>query len=208
VTNGKPLLRLDTDELQLQHSAAVADLNRYLREAEKARAGNQLAEMRVATALADQAQAQLDMIRYRLAQAEIHSPFEGVVVEGDLREFLGAPVRQGDPLVKVSRLENLYVEIEVEERDIHEVLNSGRGEIAFVSQPKLKFPVQVVAVEPAAAPKADGNMFIVRCAFDGPIESWWRPGMSGLCKLEVEKRTLFWILTHRTVDFLRMVFWW
>jgi len=32
--------------------------------------------------------------------------------------------------------------------------------------------------------------------------------MSGLCKLKVEKRTLFWILTHRTVDFLRLALWW
>ena len=29
-----------------------------------------------------------------------------------------------------------------------------------------------------------------------------------LCKLSVEKRSLFWILTHRTVDFLRMKLWW
>ena len=35
-----------------------------------------------------------------------------------------------------------------------------------------------------------------------------RPGMSGLCKLNVEKRTLLWILTHRTVDFLRLWLWW
>ena len=32
--------------------------------------------------------------------------------------------------------------------------------------------------------------------------------MSGLCKLSVQKRTLFWILTHRTADFLRMKLWW
>jgi hypothetical protein len=39
-------------------------------------------------------------------------------------------------------------------------------------------------------------------------ENWWRPGMTGLCKLEAHKHSLFWILTHRTVDFLRMKFWW
>jgi hypothetical protein len=32
--------------------------------------------------------------------------------------------------------------------------------------------------------------------------------MSGLVKLEAGKRTLFWILTHRTVDFLRLLLWW
>jgi len=27
-------------------------------------------------------------------------------------------------------------------------------------------------------------------------------------KVEAGKRTLFWILTHRTVDFLRLWLWW
>ena len=119
-----------------------------------------------------------------------------------------APVKQGDALFKVARLDSLFVEAEINERDVHEILGRQTGEISFVSQPKLKFPVRIEKIEPAAFPKAEGNVFLVRCAFvDGP-QPWWRPGMSGLCKLNVEKRTLVWIFTHRTVDFLRMLFWW
>jgi hypothetical protein len=32
--------------------------------------------------------------------------------------------------------------------------------------------------------------------------------MSGVAKLSVERRSFLWILTHRTIDFLRMRFWW
>jgi hypothetical protein len=32
--------------------------------------------------------------------------------------------------------------------------------------------------------------------------------MSVLCKVDVERRSLWWILTHRTVDFLRLKLWW
>jgi hypothetical protein len=32
--------------------------------------------------------------------------------------------------------------------------------------------------------------------------------MSGVCKLAVGKRTLIWIISHRTVDFLRLKLWW
>ena len=144
--------------------------------------------------------------------------------------------------MKIARIEDLYVEAEINERDIHELLgkhpdsasplsdqspataqprasnmqpaspplltSSRHGEIAFVSQPKLKFPIRIVKLDPAAFPRPDGNVFLVRCEFEKPIEKWWRPGMSGLCKVNVEKRTLFWMLTHRTVDFLRMWLWW
>ena len=202
------LVSLNTSELELEESAALADLNRYQREAEKARAAKALAEMRISQALAEQAKARLDMVRYRLEQAVIKSPFVGVIVEGDLRERLGAPVKQGDALFKVAKTETLYVEAEVNERDVHELIGKTAGEIAFVSQPKLKYPVRIITVEPAAVPKAEGNIFMVRCAVDGGPQPWWRPGMSGLCKLSVQKRTLFWILTHRTADFLRMKLWW
>ena len=203
-----PLLKLVTRELELEELAAQADLGRYQREAEKARATNGLAEMRVALALADQSKARLDLVRYRLSEATIKAPFDGVLVEGDLRERLAAPVKQGDALMKIARIENLYVEAEVNERDVHEILGRQRGEIAFVSQPNLKFPIRIVKVDPAAFPRQDGSVFLVRCEFEKGPEAWWRPGMSGLCKLSVERRTLWWILTHRTVDFLRMKLWW
>jgi hypothetical protein len=202
------LFSLDTSELLVEQSAALAEMNRYVREAEKARAAHALADMRIGQALADQAKARLDLVRYRLERAVIQVPFAGVVVEGDLRDRLKAPVKQGDALLKIARLDTLYVEAEINERDVHEILGRTHGEIAFVTQPKLKYPVRISAIEPAALPKKDANVFLVRCAFEGGPQSWWRPGMSGVCKLSVEKRTLFWIFSHRTVDFLRMKLWW
>lgn len=205
--NGE-LLRLDTDDLVIEESMAVADQARYEREAEKARAAGLLAEMRIAQALADQAKARVDLVRYRLERATVKAPFAGVVVEGDLRQRVGAPVKQGESLYKIARNDALYVEMEINQRYIHDILDKVTGEIAFVTQPKLKFPFRVTRIEPAAFPKDNENVFLVRGALEGPAESWWRPGMSGVSKLNVEKRTLLWILTHRTMDFLRMLFWW
>ncbi len=208
VAAGQTLISLKTTELELEESSAVADLNRYEREAEKARATRSLAEMRIAQALAEQAKARLDLVRHRLDQAVIKAPFAGVVIEGDLRERLGAPVKQADVLMKVARIDTLYVEAEVNERDVHEVLRRTDGELAFVSQPRMKFPLRITRIEQAAVPKDQANVFLVRCAVEGGVQPWWRPGMSGVVKLNVEKRTLFWIFTHRTVDFLRLLFWW
>jgi hypothetical protein len=205
---GGPLLALNTDQLALEEAAALADQTRYRREAEKARASNSPADMRIAQALAEQATARLEMARYRLRQARLTAPFPAVVVEGDLRQRLGAPVRQGDPLFKLARLDRLYVEAEVNERDVHEILGREDGEIAFLAQPRRRFPVRIVRVEPAAMPKEGETVFLLRSEFATPAEPWWRPGMSGICKINVERRTLIWILTHRTIDFLRLFLWW
>lgn len=207
VTSGEPLLTLNRSELLLDQAAALADVARYQRQVEKDRAANDIADMRIDEAQAKQAQAQLDLVNYRLGNAVIKSPFDGVVVEGDLRERIGSPVKEGDELFKVARIDTLYVEGEIPERDVGEIIGKSKGEIAFVTQPKLKYPVTIQAIEPAAVTKKDGNVFLVRLKLDHGAESWWRPGMTGLCKISTEKRTLFWILTHRTVDFLRMKLW-
>jgi biotin carboxyl carrier protein len=201
------LLKLDTRDLHLEEAAALADLDRYTREAEKARATNALAEMRIATAQAEQARVHLESVRYHLEQAAVTAPFSGVVVEGDLKKRIGAPLKQGDLLFRVARTERMYVECDVWEKDIHEVRGDAKGQIAFASQPKLKYPVKLERIEPVAQAKDQKNVFIVRCQFDCERQPWWRPGMSGVAKINVGHRTFLWILSHRTVDFLRMYFW-
>jgi multidrug resistance efflux pump len=164
--------------------------------------------MRIAQALSDQAKAHLDMTRLRLQQSSIRAPFDGVIVEGDLRERIGAPIKQGDALFKTTRLEGMYVEGEINQRDVQNVKVKAPGQIAFVTQPKLKYPTVIERVYPAAVTKEAENVFVVRATTEGSPADWWRPGMSGLIKVEAGKRTIFWILTHRTVDFLRLSLWW
>ena len=198
---------LNRSELLLDQASALADVARYQRQSEKDRAANGIADMRIDDAQANQAQAQLDLVRYRLAHAIVRAGFNGVVVEGDLRERIGSPVKQGDALFKVARINTLYAEADIRESDVQHMLGKTNGEIAFVTQPKLKYPVTIQTIEPAAVTKKDGNIFLVRLQPVNGVAPWWRPGMTGLCKLATEKRTLFWILTHRTVDFLRMKLW-
>jgi biotin carboxyl carrier protein len=204
----QPLLSLDTRELLLEESSAIANQNRYMREAEKARSQKALADMKIALALESQSKARLKLVRYHIEHAQVKAPFLGIVVEGDLEELLGAPVRKGDVLFKVAIIEKMYAELKVEERDIHEINESAGGEIAFVSRPDLKFPISIERIDPVAVAEEEGNVFTVRAVFPEDVLVWWRPGMSGVAKINVGRRNVFWILTHRTVDFLRMFFWW
>jgi multidrug resistance efflux pump len=208
VRKGGELASLNRSELLLEQSSAQAEVTRNLREAEKARAAKALGEMRIAEAVAEQARARLDLVNYRLEHAVVKSPFDGAIVEGDLRERIGAPIKQGETLYKIARLDTLYVEADVDESDIREISAGSVAEIAFVAQPRLKFPAVVQVIEPAAVPKKDGNVFLVRLRPEKGVTAWWRPGMTGVCKITAGKRTLFWILTHRTADFLRLKLWW
>lgn len=204
---GTPLIELDTRELVLEESMAVADELRYAREAEKAQAARQLADMQIALARQQQSSAKLELIRHQIASAQVKAPFAGVVVEGDLRKNLGAAVRKGDLLLKLAHTANLYLELEVDQVDIHEVSPGMTGAFAFVGRPDLRYPIQVERVDPAATMREGRNIYLVRARIDTPPEAWWRPGMGGAARLDAGDRPAIWIMTHRTVRFLRQVFW-
>jgi hypothetical protein len=207
VSEGDTLLTLDQSDLLLRKADLVAETNRYAREFEKARASNAPADMRISQALYSQASARLDLIQYFLDKSVIFASFDGVVVEGDLTERIGSPVKQGDVLFKLARIDRLYAELEVSESDVHELQNNMQGEVALASRPQERYGIQVFRMEPAAVAKEEGNVFIVHCNFpDGSLD-WWRPGMTGIAKLDVGKRSPLWIVTHRTIDFLRLRFW-
>lgn len=202
------LLTLDSRELLLSQASAEADRSRYAREVEKARAKNAFADMKIAMALEDQAKARLQLIEYHLGNVQINSPIAGIVVDGDLSQRLGSPVRKGEMLYKIALLEKLFVELEVDEKDIHEISEGASGTVAFASRPESKFPIAVQRIEPVAIVRAEGNVFVVRARLTSVPNEWWRPGMSGVAKVSVGERRLLWIFTHRTVDFFRMLLWW
>jgi RND family efflux transporter MFP subunit len=208
VKRGQELLSLDQTDLLLREADLVAEKGRYDREVEKARGNGALADMQIAAALRDQSAARLDLARYQASQAVIRAPFDGVIVEGDLMEKIGAPVRQGEPLFKLGRIENLYAELEVNEADIRQVAVSMSGEAALESRPQERFPLRVTRIEPVAVPREKRNVFIVKAEFTARARDWWRPGMSGVARLDAGRRTLIWLATHRTADFLRLRLWW
>ncbi len=208
VRAGDVLIRLDKRELLLEQNSQVAELARYEADRAQAEVERRLADMRAAAAGKEQTQASLDIVRFRLARADITAPTDGVVIEGDLRERIGTPVKAGDLLMRMTQIEAMYVEIEVPERDAHAVLASRGGEIAFATLPDPRYPVVVDRLEPVARVKPEGNVFVLRAHITAPAGSvWWRPGMSGVAKIDAGRKSIFWLLTHRLVDFIRLKLW-
>jgi biotin carboxyl carrier protein len=207
VTQGTVAVGLDTRELMLEESMAAAEVGRFAREAEKARAVGQLADMQIALARQNQFAARLDLVRDHLAHAQLRAPMTGVVVEGELKKNLGGPVKKGDLLLKIARLDSTYIELEIDQTDIHETAPGRRGELAFVGRPDLKVALVIERIEPMSTMKDGRNYFLARARVEGAVQSWWRPGMGGTAKIDAGDRSLLWVLTHRSLRFLQRVLW-
>jgi hypothetical protein len=130
-----------------------------------------------------------------------------VVVEGELKKNLGAPLRKGDLLLKLAQTDDNYLELEIDQVDVHEVRVGSTGEFALVGRPDQRFVIKVDRIDPASTLREGRNIYLARAKVQEAIPAWWRPGMGGTARIDAGDRPLIWVLTHRTVRFLRELFW-
>lgn len=207
VATGEVVFSLATRELILEKASILADIAQYQREAEKRRCAAQMPEMQIAEAQAQQAQARLKLVDYRLDNAQARSPIDGVLVEGEPAKNLGGAVRRGDVVVKIASVSGLYVEAAVREHDVTQIAYGQPVRLTLLANPAITYHMTLKRIIPAAAVKEGENTFPARAEPNESVPDWWRPGMSGVAKIDVGYRSVFWIATHRLVDYFRILFW-
>lgn len=208
VDAGKVLAVLDTRELKEQQIELTSDLTKADAELRKARAENALADEEIFQAKYDETNAKLARTQEAIAQATTTAPFQGVIVEGERRDLLGAPMKRGDKIFRIAKTENLYLSLLVSEKEIKDVHLGSVGVFSLLSRPDQEVEFTVVSIIPMAEVKGqDGNHFQIKARISQKSEIWWRPGMTGLAKIDGGSRRIFWLLTHKIVDFLRMKLW-
>ncbi|MHC4585304.1 MAG: HlyD family efflux transporter periplasmic adaptor subunit [Planctomycetota bacterium] len=146
------------------------------------------------------------MYNYLIEQGKVISPISGVVVKGDLKRQIGAPVKTGDVLFEVTPLESLRAELLVPEDQIFEIAIDQEGYLATVSYPSQRMEFVVERINPMAEVVNNRNVFKVRVRLL-ETRSWMRPGMEGVAKISIGKRRYVWIWTRRIVNWLRMKLW-
>lgn len=207
VSVGQPLFVLAKTELVLERNTLLAELAQSNREAEIRRSMNQLTEMQVAQAKADEVKTRLFQVDQRLASATAVAPIAGVVVDGEPAKKIGEAVRRGEAVVTVAALSSLYVEAVVSQRDLSFLQTGQTTRFTLLARPQDTFDMTVERVIPAAQVQDADNVFPVRMAQTGSKADWWLPGMTGVAKISVGYRPIGWIATRRITDYLRLLFW-
>ena len=97
--------------------------------------------------------------------------------------------------------------LQADERDVSYLKSGLIGELAFSSRPSEKYSVRLDRFEPVAEVRSEGTLFLLRAQVESEPQDWWRPGMGGVCKIHVGKRSILWIATHRLVEVVRLRLW-
>ena len=201
------LAELADQDLLLEKRRWQSELAQYENAYGASLAQSDRVQMVINQAKAESARSQLILAEEKLSRSRIIAPFDGVIIKGDLKQSLGAPVQRGDILLTIAPVSQFRLIVEVDERDISAIKVSHEGKVSLTSLPDKTFPFYVKRITPAATSKEGRNFFEVEGALKTNNLMALRPGLEGVAKISVEKRSSFWILTHRVTDWVKLTLW-
>ncbi len=156
---------------------------------------------------AEEARVQLALIEQKLQHTQVIAPFDGVIIKGDLKDAVGAPLQRGDTLLTIAPIEAFRLIIEVDERDIGEIKQGQVGGLALVSLPNQRQAFKVARLMPVAIVKDGRNLFEVEGSIEAKQLQSLKPGLEGVAKIAVGERSIVWIVSHRIIDWFRLNLW-
>ena len=206
VRAGDPLVDLVDGDLRLERERWSSQQAQHENAYAAAMAKSDRAGASTSLAHISEAQAQLALVDEQLLRGRIVAPFDALVIQGDLAQSIGAPVRQGDTLLTLATTGRARVIVEVDEVDIGRVRAGQRGSVALSSLPWDREAVVVERIAPIAKAVEGRNVFEVEAQLVSP-RAELRPGLLGRADVVVGRRPPLWVWAGRAVDRLRVAWW-
>jgi hypothetical protein len=201
VAQGQVLARMEGREVRWELAGVLAEQER----AQKSRDVN-MAAGKTAAAQIDQLEFQRQevkrqLLQRRLANLEIKSPVDGIVVAGDLQRSEGVPVSVGQVLYEVAPLGRMTAEAAIGDEEISAVSAGMSVTLRLDSQPERQWRGALARIHPRSVTREKDNVFLGEVPLDN-ADGALRPGMKGRATVRTGPRSLGWVLFHRPWNYL------
>jgi hypothetical protein len=206
VSKDDVLCVFDKRDIVLERNQLISQLQMAQLEKQNAEARRSDFDARLAEANITLHQAQLKILERKLNQYTIRAPFDGLVVQGDLTERIGESLPIGEPLFEVAPDNGWKLELEIPETMAADVTGGLSGYFATRAKPDITHDLSVLEVAPQAQISKTRNVYVAKADVKMD-EPWIKSGMEGVAKIEVDRRPVWWIVSHRFVNFVRLNIW-
>jgi RND family efflux transporter MFP subunit len=131
---------------------------------------------------ADYLQAEMERARLRIANAQLRSPIDGIVMTPDLQNAAGEHLDAGVAFAQVLNLSSARVNIAVDQSDTSLIRTGQKAAIKLDSFPARTLHGQVFSVSPEAQPGGDSRVFYAHVLLANE-NAELRTGMEGRAKI-------------------------
>jgi hypothetical protein len=208
VRSGQVLVEFEGEDLLIERQRLAAEIAGEEAAVGDAMSRHDRTKLAIASAKVGELRAQLALVEQRIERAQIKAPFDGVVIQGDLMQALGSPVKRGDALLTLAPSDGFRAIVEVEDADIADIRPGQHGTVVLTAHPDRVITLQVARITPLATVHEGRNVFeieVVVAGADAPDQL--RPGMRGVARLTVGEKPLAALWTRDAIAWLRLATW-
>ena len=207
VTAGQLLLEFDVSDLVAERQKALADYEIAQIQLATAVAEKNVAAAGQANSRSQAARIQAQLAEERIAAARICSDRDAVILEGELMHRVGETVQLGTPLFRLAPENGLAVQLEVDESDAPYVRAAQSGAFVLNARPADEFACKVRRLDPSSRVIEGRNVFPAMAIPAAGETEWLRPGMRGFAKINTGSQKVWWIWLHAAINKTRLMFW-
>jgi multidrug resistance efflux pump len=209
VKTGQLLVEFAAEDLRVERQRLTAELGAHDAASADAMSKQDLGTLAVQSAKVRESQAQLELLDQRLARLRVTAPFDAVVIQGDLSNALGAPIKKGEVLMTLAPADSFRAIVEIDEGDIGEIHAGQAGAMVLTALPYATLPLRVKDIIPLAV-VAQGRSY-----FEAEVEllplaeplSELRPGMRGIARLLGPQRARGLVWIEKASVWMRLAWW-
>ncbi len=196
VEEEKELALLDGRELELELRSIGADSAKSLKTRDNYMAAGDVAASQIALLEYKRLQERESLLLGRQQQLSLKSPFDGIVLSGDLKQSEGGPVAKGEVLFEVAPLDRVLLQLQVADEDISYVKKELPVDVRFDAFPGTLWQGKVARISPRSELIQGANVFSVSFEIENR-NGLLLPGMQGYASVYCGKRGLAWIYFHK-----------
>jgi hypothetical protein len=206
VTAGQPLAEFDVSELNLQLQALERDITSSEVEVRRAIDARDTSAAALAKAHAGVLISQAASIQERIESSLLVAPADGTIVRADVEQKLGQMFTTGEPVLEFAAQGGWLLELRVPD-DIRNLTTADQsGTFAAASLASHSLPFQINSIDGMAQVIDGENVFIARATLSECPE-WMKSGMEGTACVTTVPKPVWWVISHRAIDWIRLRFW-
>jgi RND family efflux transporter MFP subunit len=155
---------------------------------------------------ADYLQAEMERARLRIANAQLRSPIDGIVMTPNLQNAAGEHLDAGATFAQVLNLTSARINIAVDQADANLVRAGQEAAIKLDSYPAQTFRGQVFSISPQAQAAGDSRVFYAHVLLPNGNAAL-RTGMDGRAKISAGYRPAGFVLLRAPAMWIWQKLW-
>ena len=202
VVKDQIMAMMDGRQLRHELTGLKAEYNASKKRRDSALAQGEVAQSQISRSEMRRLDSQIKSLEDQLHRLEVRSPYDGIVISGDLEKAEGAPMEMGQTLFEVAPADSMLAEISIPESEIQYVRDQNHVSIKLNAFPFQTLKGQIQTIHPSAEVIDDESVFVAEVDLsNADIEI--RPGMKGSAKVSTFWRPLGWNLFHNAWESVR-----